>query len=76
MAFYHTHEHVYHGVEKVKNAYKSPKEYLEKNLLVKFPEFSIVLDITDCSKHNTLSRKNAQITNASQLEELLDFNST
>ncbi len=71
VAFYHTHEHVYHYVDKIRIAYSSPKKYLEECLLVKFPEFSIIRDITDCSKHNTLSRKNTQIKSAAQLEEYL-----
>jgi hypothetical protein len=71
VAFYHTHEHLFHNARQINEVHKSPREYLEKAILVSFPQFSLVRDIADCSKHSKLSRKNALITSASQIEEFL-----
>jgi tRNA G10 N-methylase Trm11 len=71
VAFYHTYEHLYHNVKEINEEFRTPKEYLEKYILVIFSQFSFVRDIADCSKHSKLDRKNALISSASQIEEYL-----
>ena len=67
-SFYHFYEHLYLKVDILQSQYDSKNNYL-KYILGEFPQFQVVRDITDCSKHHKLTRSDALIRNADQIKE-------
>ena len=67
MSLYHTHEHFYHSIPKINSSFQDYKKYY-KFILERFPKFSIVRDVANCTKHDKLTQGNPSISDLKQLE--------